>query len=395
MSDTTTAAPATPAAPTVTEATAAPATAPTTTEGPQLDARTALERLRTTGRTSVAPSPAAQPVETAPAAAVTDATGRVHGPDGKFVAKPAGGEPAASGAEVTGAPAQTTAAEAVAERVRIALDEGHPLRERGLTELPFDVPKEHEEIARWLAGQPVKKREYAQAQEVARLAEAKAAEARAEAAFWRENAGSILTPEFYAKYADIKQTYGEADAELYKQAIMAKAQDQLAERVGAQRAEHNVTTTAQRFRSLAAQDAAQRFPGWTTVNQTGELVPHPDMEVAFRAYGAFIAATGKTEPSAEDWYSIAQPIYDRSPAGQQRRADEARRIAEQAAARAQDEAKERERQALEQAAQARARNPLQGVPNIQTGLAVPGATGGARSAREFIEQTRRRASGLA
>lgn len=390
MTDTTTtAAPA----PTVTEGAAAPAPTPTVTEAAPKTAADFLARIRdkANGGASVATSPA--PAASAP---TVDATGRVHGTDGKFVPKPAGGEPAASAPADGGvAPPQAAAAEAVAERVRIALDEGHPLRERGLTELPFDVPKEHEEIARYLAGQPVKKREYAQAQELARQAEAQAAEARAEAAFWRENAGSILTPEFYAKYADIKQTYGEADAELYKQAIMAQANGKLAERVGAQRAEHHVTATANRFRSLALEDAGTRFPGWTRVNERGEAVPTPEMEVAFRAYGAFIAATGKEQPSAEDWYSIATPLYDRSPAGQQRRADEARRIAADAAAKATADAAEKERQALEQAAQNRQRNPFQGVPNIQTGLAVPGTNTGPRTAREFLDQTSRRARGLA
>lgn len=391
MSEQTTAAPVAPTVTTTaTEGSAAPAATPTVTEStaPQT-AREALARIR-----------AGQPVATSPKLAeeVTAAlTEQPRGPDGKFVAKPAGDEPAAPQQDT-----QTqTAAEAVAERVRIALEDGHPLRERGFTELPWDVPKEHEEIARWLAGQPVKKREVAEAHETARQAQALAAEREAEAAFWRENAGTIYTPEFYAKYTDIKNTYGEADAELYKQAVKAKAQEQLAGTIGEQRARSEVTRTARDFRNAAMQDALQRFPGWVVTDQTGEplldrngdLVPAPAMQEAFRSYGALISGTGAQTPNAEDWYSIAVPLYERSPYGQQRRAAEAQRIAEEASRKAQEEAKQREQQALEQAALQRQRNPLGSMPNVQTGLTVPGTTTGPRTAAEFKQQLAARARG--
>lgn len=371
---------------TSTEGTPAAPVAPTVTESAKPTTTAAWrEQLNAKARGNATPSLVPEALATPPP------TEQPRGPDGKFVPKPAGAEPAASAAPAIasdgGATPTAAAVEAAAERVRIALEEGHPLRERGLVELPFDVPKEHEETARWLASQPVKKREISEAHEQARTAHRQALEAQAEAAFWRENAGSILTPEFYAKYADIKQTYGEADAERYKAAIMAEAQGKLSEKraeVTREMAARETVQTAQQFRALAYQDATARYPGWTP----GEV------DQALQAYGAWIHATKATAPSAQDWYRIADVLYSGSPAGQARRAEEARRIEASAASRATTEAQERERQALEQAAQGRARNPLGAVPNVQTGLAVPGAKTGPANAREFLQQTRDRARGL-
>jgi hypothetical protein len=391
-------APVAPTTTTATEGAAAPAPAPTVTEAPKT-AADFLARINSNARGTVAPSPAATTttdasvVPTPDTNTVTvDASGRAHGSDGKFVPKPqAGAEPAADAVTTT----TSAGGEPAPEVVKLALPEGHPLRDRGITELPFAVPKEHEEILRSLVNEPVRKQQLAQAYEAARVREREAAEARAEAEFWRQNAGSVFTPEFYAKYQDIKQTYGDADAERYKRAVLAEAQGQLDQQVGTARVAQQIRATADAFRSAAMQDAQQRFPGWVTTNERGELVPTPEMEVAFRSYGAFISGTGKTEPSAADWYTIAEPLYDRSPAGQQRRAAEAQRIATEAAARAQREAAERERQALEAAAAGRKINPLGGVPNVQTGLSVPGTSDGPKTAQEFLARTRDRARGMA
>lgn len=391
MSETTpTVAPTIPAA-TTTEGAVQPAATPTVTEAQPKTAADFLARvkMRANGNASVAPSPAAEPSVAAPDPAVSvDATGRVHGSDGKFVAKPAGDEPAAS-APAPGATTETAGAEpAVPEVVKLALPEGHPLRDRGLAELPFAVPKEHEEVVRSLLNEPVRKQQVAEAFARAREAESRALQAQAEAEFWRTNSGEFLTPEFYAQFADIKQTYGEAAAETFKAGQMEAARAKLETRraeVNREMTVQQIQHTASAFRAAAIQDAANRYPGWT----------QPELERAFQVYGAWLHATNKAEPSAQDWYTIADPLYAGSTAGQGRRADEARRIEAQASQRAQQEAAERERQQLDAAAANRQRNPLSSVPNVQTGLSVPGGDNRPKSAREFIERTKAAARGLA
>jgi hypothetical protein len=279
--------------------------------------------------------------------------------------------------------------------VEIPLPEDHPLRARGLESLPF--PADQEEYGRSIVNQALSKKEVEGYRASAEEAQRRALTAEAETKFWRENTGNVFSPEFQAKYEDIKQTYGEEDAEDYRNAQIAKAQDKvgelrdqaLAEARDARQREHG-----QAFSQLAIRDALHgiegqpRYPGWQIEGSHG-------IHEALGYYGNELNAQERESgrehlPNAQRWHEIATMFYQSHPAGRQVLEARDAELREALRKEVEGEATKREKEALEAARTNQATNPLAGVPPVETGQTT---TSGDKklTAPEQIERIRHRA----
>lgn len=324
-----------------------------------------------------------------------DAQGKAHGPDGKFVSPPGEGvapeTASAEGATAEGAEGTPS----VSETVRIAIPENHPLRERGLTELPFDVPKEFEAEMKATLNGAVRAKQVAEAERRARQAEERAIRLEAAQRWQAENPGKLTPeqelllsemssdprPEIRAQVEDLRQRLLDQSRGDMESAVEAEVQEQRNQKL---------QTVALQFRTHAMTDAAARFPGWRgesahllTLQQMGQAsreLPQPgSLQEALVEYGAVVQVKTQTDPSympnARDWLEVANRVYARSPQGQaeaKARADQQAQADAQAKADAEAERQRRE----EEAAAIAARNPLGSAPRRQQPNTHPSAQAG-------------------
>lgn len=294
-------------------------------------------------------------------------------PDGKYAPTStqvaASTEPVTAGSEAAvptpAAPevtAPTTAPTGPAEGfVRVPLPDAHPLRHKGVKHIDF--PKDQEQYGRWSVNQGLRVREFENTRTQLEQSSQRIAELEAQVAFHRDGKAS-LSPEQQGIYNDLKQAYGPERAEAYKRGELIQAEAQM--RQQAEQARTRVVAT--RFADGAIRVAKQQFPGWTE----GEI------RDALAAYGSFVdvKSLGKNGLDLKKWVEFARPMAYQSPAfrasaqagiqARQRQKQDAARIAQEATARAEQDAKAREAERLRQAATSRAQNPLGGL-HAQTG----------------------------
>jgi hypothetical protein len=273
--------------------------------------------------------------------------------------------------------------------VRLTIPEGHPLRtDRGVTFIDF--PAENEEYGRWAINQATRQREVEQASRQAREMELRAASLEAEAKFWRENAGDILTPEFYQTYNDLKSTYGEAHAEDYKAGVLRRANAQIAERqneVRKQDYQRRVVSYASAFREKVHEIAPKAYPRWSPA----------DVDQALHRYGQEMERTGQKQFNPKEFGKLATRMYMEHPEVRKELARKAQQSREAEIQKTREEVErevqEREAARLKEAATNRRRNPMARAPNVDTGRSLETNPSVPRTAKEMRERVRARARG--
>jgi hypothetical protein len=235
----------------------------------------------------------------------------------------------------------------VTTSVTVPVADGHPLRQRGRE--AFEVAPGDERDLRALLNSHTRRVELDQASQQLSEISAQLVESRADADYWRNQAssGGILSTEQESAYKDIKNTYGEADAQNYRNGILANASTEGLEQAKAEARQVHV-------QGIAA-EAASHFEH--EVRQT------------LSGYGSICQARGET-PTPSGWYTYANAAYASKPevaANQQTRAAEAREQELMAAkAKVTKEARQREAKSLEDAATRHATRP--GVVRATAGV---------------------------
>lgn len=347
------------------------------------------------------PEPAASPeLEAAPPQPIADETGRLHDPlTGQYVEKPQ--EPAEPEATIEPSDGQEAAegGEAAVEEpaappvrdgfVRLDLPDKHPLRDRGTAYL--DVPLEREQEFRHLVNTPIRRAEVERAEAEAKRARDLYERARSENAQLRarleivESGGdSLADPQVRRLYEDIKETYGEEQAELFKAGLDAKRNEQVRAREQELLSATQWEGIAQKFMQDVGAGIRTRYPIW---EQSGELTqtvvvrqpdgktvrgvePSPKVTAVLERFAARVDA-GTAEPTAEEFFRMLDIEYVLDPRVKAQVAayneQKLKREREQAAKDALAKAKAEEEARLKDAATRRVANPHRGLATVQTG----------------------------
>lgn len=310
-----------------------------------------------------------------------------RGEDGTFAAAPTEAATGEAPAKPPAADDTSPGTDVPDGYVKIPIPEGHPLRARGQEFLLY--PKEAEEYGRWSVNQAIKKAEVdAIKSQLAELRNKAAADESA-ARFWRENAAKYYGADFVQKYEEIKNTWGEEDAEIFRAGVETRSRaelDAVQEKSRQEAFEGEMKTKARQFEDVAVRDALMglngngaRFPGWKSA----------DVQTALRAYGSFCVATDQA-PTPNGWVQYATAMWQQHPAGRQYVANRRKSEVE---TKAQTLAAQKEREMLENATKLRSEHPTAALPPSNPGLTgQPGAK--PMTNRERIEYIERRAKGL-
>lgn len=271
--------------------------------------------------------------------------------------------------------------------VRLPVPENHPLRARGVQFMDF--PKAQEEYGRYAINQGVRASQLEEATRTTRTLESQVAEKAAEAAFWREHGQSLFGPDFQQTYNDLKATYGEAQAEVFKKGRMAEAAEKIAAVTNEARqktAQGVVVREAERFRDLAIQDARKTFPHWSDQEARAVLA----------RYGAYMASRGEANLTAVGWRTFAAPLYAQHPTVKveltTRFAAEKASERERLRAEVVSDMKAQEAERLKDAGARRAANPMGSLPPVPA--TVPPDAPPAGTVQQRRDALRRKARGL-
>jgi len=272
------------------------------------------------------------------------------------------------------------------EFVQIPLPQGHPLRSRGKEYLT--VPKEEEEYGRWAVNQAVRNAQVETLERERRKLSEQMAETQAREAFWRENSSEFFGADFLQTYEDLKASYGEEQAELFRRGRQMQAQEKLQEKLQEQKQQQQqlyVQTEAKNFANQAFDFSRSRYKGWAD-NQ---------IEFALASYASMIDATGQGF-DGKSFQAHADALYLRDPQVQQRAvAAQKQRQQSEVEKLAEKRVTELEKKRMDEYNKKRLTNPLGGTPPIATDRTVPLArSDGPKTAAEFIRQTERKAKGL-
>jgi len=183
---------------------------------------------------------------------------------GRFAPKEQALEEAPAAVVEEAAPTTSEPVADAPEFVEIPLPENHPLRSRGVEHLSFQ--KDQEEYGRWAVNQATRSAELTALQRQTRELENKLAEQQAAAEFWQENSGALFGPDFQKTYEDLKQTYGDEQAEVFKRGRLAEAQEKMQVKTEERKAEveqRYLQAEARNFANQAYQFARQRYKGWS------------------------------------------------------------------------------------------------------------------------------------
>lgn len=339
-----------------------------------------------------------------------DATGRAHGPDGKFVQKPDGSAEVPAQASADGA-TDEGAAQASPETVRIALPEGHPLTERGLKELPFAVPKEFEAEAKALVNGAARAKQVEMAEQRARQLEERLIRLEAERKWQAENPGE-LTPKQQLMVDEISADprFGPEDAEALRRRLLADSRGNMDEAVEAQVREAQEARKAQEINRVATDMltlALRRYRGWSQEAQQlisarmgGSRYDGPaDPGTLAAVLDGFAAQVQVKEardpdymPTVQEFQQYADRYYATTPAGQQElERIKQLRAAQESQAKADAEA-EAQRKA-EEAAEIAGRNPLGRAPRLPSSNTSPSAQANQGAPKSYTElKARKRAA---
>ena len=301
-------------------------------------------------------------------------------------------EPAATGTE--GA-LESEPANVPAELKKVLVGEGHPLRDRGREH--FDVPADQEMDLRAALNSHTRRAEVAQAQQQLVEINAQLAESRADAEYWmaRAQSGGVLSAEQTARYQDILNTYGEADAEAYRQGVVkAEGTDDLDQRRAEAKEAHQGEVAHQQavqFATSAISDALQgnpnigvppQYPHWT----------EPEVRNVLSGYGSLCDARGE-DPTPSGWYAYANAAYEGHPRVQAERSQAAAQSALDAKKTADAEAQKREAASMKDAATRHATRPGNVPATVSTGGIDHGTPDQQEAERAMSPTQRKRAIG--
>jgi hypothetical protein len=359
----------------------APPTAPESGPRPEPAAPLTREQAKANLRTplpSKEPAPATEPSEPKP-----DATGRLHGPNGKFVEKPGespgeksaetpspeSAEPTAereAGPEAEGDSATTESEGAQTPEgfVRIELPQDHPLRDQGHEFML--APEGQEDLYRNLANSPVKRRELEEARTQREQLENELIRHQAAVRAANEfNALLISNPQIIETHKAMRAEYGEEYADTWLSGLIQQQGQNVDRYVGEAQAAHTERQQrqeAQTFARTALETAARDVPA--EIANVTNFQGH--VQNALAMYATDLQLRHQRGESASFDYAafrqeFLQPALMRDPQVRQvvERAAEQRRAAE--AERTRQANAEKERAALEQARQKINENPLGAV----------------------------------
>ena len=188
----------------------------------------------------------------------------------------------------------------------------------------------------------------------------------------QESSGGILSTEQESTYKDLLNTYGEADAQNYRNGILANASTEGLAQAKAEARQAHVQEAAYQTASQFAQDAindAMRGNPGTKVPPQYPLWNEAEVRQTLSGYGSICQARGET-PTPSGWYTYANAAYGAKPevgASQNAQAAEVRQQELMAAkAKVKEEARQREAKSLEDAATRHATRP--GVVRATAGV---------------------------
>jgi len=318
-----------PAVPTAADAAIAdsstPTRAPTSTSAVDLLARVARnEVLSPEIPTGLETVPADAPLEgdvvpletlapDAPAQPTADAQGNLHSPeDGKFVPKGGDTAEAAPAAEATEVAEVSDLPDGY---VSVPVPEGHPLRDRGVTELTGQEGQAgYLRHALNATGENAEMRTH-----MSRLVRERndalrsVAELEAVNLHLQEGGGQqVLSPDDMHVYNDLKTAYPDTDhAEVFMRGKMQEQggdYDTIRREAGEAHQQQIWRREAESFRDTAVKDAGKSFPHWSEGEVRSQIA----------AFGAFVggeAERGVEVPlSPRAWYRFADAMYRAVPA---------------------------------------------------------------------------------
>lgn len=264
--------------------------------------------------------------------------------------------------------------------VTVPVADDHPLRQRGRE--AFNVSPEDERDIRALLNSHTRRSELDAVQQQVNEISAQLLESRADAEYWRERAsnGGILTPEQTQAYQDILNTYGQADADNYRNGILSSSVNEGLEQKKAEaRQEHGQMVAqqkAQKFAADAINDALRGNPA-TNVPPQYPLWTEPEVRLALSGYGSICQARNET-PTPKGWYSYANAVYGQKPEVQQMKvveiAERQKKVAAEATAKAAKEARQAEEQRLQEAATRHSTRPRTIQANATAGVRDTGTS---------------------
>ena len=221
----------------------------------------------------------------------------------------------ASGVTDAGATRAAPADARVDGSVRIPVTADHPLRSRGREF--FDVPTDQAGDLRAVLNSHTRRAEVTEAQQQLADTNAQLAQYRADAEYWQAQAinGGVLSAEQQGKYQDILNTYGEEDANNYRNGLLANTDYAELENNRAAALQQyqvgEVQRQAHKFANDALNDALKGNPGTAVPPQ----YPHwseTEVRQALSGYGSICDARN-TPPTPSGWYVYANAVYASHP----------------------------------------------------------------------------------
>jgi|14BtaG_2_1085337.scaffolds.fasta_scaffold01975_8 hypothetical protein len=264
--------------------------------------------------------------------------------------------------------------------VTVPVADDHPLRQRGRE--AFKVSPEDERDIRALLNSHTRRSELDAMENQLHDTNAQLLESRASAEYWKERAssGGLLTKEQEQAYQDILGTYGEADAENYRNGIMANLQTEgLDQKVQEARLTHSQQVAADKAAKFARDAINDAMVGNPTNNVKAQYPLWSETEVrqALSGYGALCQAQNAM-PTPNGWYKYADAVYNSNERvrteTEMRKATENSRIAKTAKAKATEEARAAEEQRLQEAANRHSTRPKGVASTLTAGVRDKGTS---------------------
>ncbi len=275
------------------------------------------------------------------------------------------------------APEATPAATVVPDGfIRLDVPEGHPLRDRGLSEVL--VSKDMEDYHRWALQNPVRRDQVVQWQTYANQWKDRAIAAEARASALQVVGDTVLVdPKTQHMISDIESTYGKEAAEAFKRGLIdpkieAKTKE-ARDAFVASEALNEAQAVATRFANTAYATAVKEFPLFTPA----------EFDHALATYGALMEATGVEVPDLNAFRRHAAGTYLQKPevqsqlAAQQKRQTDAE--LEKARKAERDLLLKQEADRLAAARDRRLEIPMAGVPSTVATAATLGVQTGAQT----------------
>lgn len=337
--------------------------APAQPAAPRLSFAEAKAALRASVAAPVAPEQTS--AQQAPVEPTPDATGRLHGDDGRFVEKPEGqtdGAPSAEttaeskeGPEAGGDTADTDAAGGAPPKgfVKIELPADHPLREQGHDYVL--APEGKEDLYRNLANSAVRRREVEAVNTQLREREEELIRTAAALRASQEFTSNLFADRRITDtYWQLREDQGPDAANYWLQGLVSEAGQnvgQYIEQAQAQAAEARYTAQANAFLQADVPQARRLYPHWND----------QEFQTSLASYASYAAATG-AELSVASFKEHADAIYARHPKVQEAIAEYRARERQQQENAIREQGAAREREALSRTREIVDSHPLAALP---------------------------------